>query len=676
MMVKLIGRRQFLRLSAMAAAGAAAVACQPQTVVVKETVEVEKEVTSVVEKEVTTVVEKEVTKVVEKEKVVEVASVSEKQAPALVEMVQAGSLPPLDERLPASPKVLSSARNEIPAGDLDFQVGKYGGIVRTVQPSPNWQPDIFVGTDEPLCAAPGILAEGIGGGVAESFEVSDGGKTFTFHLRPGTKWSDGEPVTTEDVQFVYEDILMNERITPTFPAFMKTGNTAGGDPLTVEIVDNYTFNVKFTEPYEGFPAFLAILQWKGYSELLLPKHYLKNFHVDYVPLADLEPLIKEASLPEGEWWTLFGSKRVNNWDVCQEKAVDYPVLNPWYLTLFGTTTMEYSRNAYYFKVDEAGQQLPYFDGITSAVVADVEMSQLKVIAGEVDFLREDATIDNLALYKENADKANIRVQMLSMHVAPTDVCLNQTYDDPAWREVVQDVRFRKAMSHATDRPTIIDTVYYGFGEMPVSVPAEYDTDLANQLLDEMGMTERNADGFRLSPSGQPFSILFEVAQDASDIVPVTELIVENYKEVGIDTSMKVLESGLLGQRIAANELQARTRWDHFPELWWGALWDANPGNWGVLWNDWFNSNGESGEEPPEDVKEFMGHVNRSIVVAGEERDVEIAAWKQMEYDNLYNIVTVERVPYPLIVNKDMRNVPTAGFAIAANFSLEQMWYDR
>jgi peptide/nickel transport system substrate-binding protein len=665
----------------MAAAGAAAVACQPQTVVVKETVEVEKEVTKVVEKEVekevTTVVEKEVTKVVEKEKVVEVASVSEKQAPGLVEMVQAGSLPPLDERLPASPKVLSSARNEIPAGDLDFQVGKYGGVVRTVQPSPNWQPDIFVGTDEPLCAAPGILAEGIGGGVAESFEVSDGGKTFTFHLRPGTKWSDGEPVTTEDVQFVYEDILSNEQITPTFPAFMKTGNTAGGDPLVVEVVDNYTFTVKFTEPYEGFPAFLAILQWKGYSELLLPKHYLKNFHVNYVPLADLEPLIAEASLPAGEWWSLFGAKRVNNWDVCAEKAVDYPVLNPWYLTLFGTTTMEYSRNAYYFKVDEAGQQLPYFDGITSAVVADVEMSQLKVIAGEVDFLREDATIDNLALYKENADKANIRVQMLQMHVSPTDVEINQTIDDPSWRLVTQDARFRKALSHATDRPTIIDAVYYGFGDMPVHVPSEYDTDLANQLLDEMGMTERDADGFRLAPDGQPFEIPFLLSQDASDIVPVCELVVENYKEVGVNASFQVVEGSLRGQRDAANEQYARVCWNHWPQLWWGALWDADPGRgWGRLWMDWFNSNGEAGEEPPADVQEFMGHVNRSIVVAGADRDAEIAAWKKMMYDNVYQIVTVENVPYPLIVNKDMRNVPTAGFAIAANFSLEQMWYDR
>lgn len=660
-MVK-ISRRDFLRTSALAAAGVAVVACAktPDAATPQPT-----QTTAPKQEQATATP-------------VPVTETESKEAPALAELVKAGSLPALEERLPKNPKVLSKARNEIATSDLELTIGKFGGIIRTVQPSPNWQPDIFVSTDEPLCASYGILAEDVGGGLAESFEALDGGKKFVFHLREGLKWSDGEPVTTEDVQFVYEDILSNEQITPTFPRWMKTGNVAGGDPLVVEIIDTFSFSVNFTEPYAGFPAWLAILQWKGYSELLLPKHYLKNFHINYVPLADLEPLIKEASLPAGEWWSLFGSKRVNNWDVCAQKAVDYPVCNPWYLTLFGTTSMEYGRNAYYFKVDEAGQQLPYIDGITSAVVADVEMSQLKVIAGEVDFLREDATMDNFSLYNENADKANIRVQLLKMHVSPTDVTINQTIDDPSWRSVVQDVRFRKALSHATDRATIIDAIYFGYAEMPVSVPAEYDPDLANQLLDEMGMTERDADGFRLAPDGKPFEIPFLNSMDASDIVPVCELIIENYKEVGINASMQVVEGTLRGERDNANEAYARVRWNHWPELWWGALWDGEPGTngWGRLWGNWYNTNGAEGEEPPADVKEYVSHLNRSIIVAGEEREAEIETWKKMQYDNVYSITTVERVAYPLIVNKDLRNVPTAGFAIAANFALEQMYYDR
>jgi len=674
-----LSRRHFLRVAAMSAAGAGLIACQPKTVVVKETVEVEKVVKETVEVEkqveVTKVVEKEVTKVVEKEKVVEVAGVSTKQAPELQQLVKEGKLPPLDERLPKNPKVLTKSRNEIPLQDLDFTVGKYGGIIRTVQPSPTWQPDIFVGNDEPLLAAPGILAEGIGGGVAESFEVSDGGRTFTFHLRPGLKWSDGEPVTSDDVRFVYEDILLNEKLTPRFPNWMRTGNSAKGDPLVIEVVDDYTFTVNFTEPYAGFPAFLAIVQWKGYTELLKPKHFLTQFHVNYTPLEKLEPLIKEQSLAQGEWWTLFWSKNANNWDLCNPKAVGFPNLQPWFAVEVGNTYSKYERNPYYFKVDEEGQQLPYINGINSAVVADVEMSQLKVIAGEVDFLREDATMDNYALYNENAEKGGYRIQLLDMHVSPTDVTINQTFADETWRMVVQDVRFRRALSLATDRETIIDAVYFGYAELPKLSPSEYDPKEANRLLDEMGMNKRGPDGFRLAPNGQPFEIPFEVSTDASDIVPVCELIIEDYKAVGINASMKVLEASLRGERETANELRARVRWHHFPELWWGALWDANPYSWGNLWNDWLTTNGEQGEEPPEDVKRFMDLVNKSIVVDGEEREQAIAAWKKMMYDNVYVIVTVERVKYPLIVNKKLRNVPTSGFAIAANFALEQMYYE-
>jgi peptide/nickel transport system substrate-binding protein len=520
------------------------------------------------------------------------------------------------------------------------------------------------------------VAEGIGGGVAESFQVSDGGKTFTFHMRPGMKWSDGEPATTEDVQFVYEDILLNEKITPTFPTFMKTGNTAAGDPLAIEVIDSYSFQIKFTEPYEGFPAFLAILMWKGYTDFLLPKHYLKQFHADYVPLEELQPLIAQQSLPEGEWWSLFNAKLTTNWAVCQEKSVDHPALYPWLLTEFGTTNMVYDRNPYYFKVDETGQQLPYIDGMLSPVVADVEMVQLKVISGEIDFLREDASVDNLALYKENADAASIRAILAPYYVTPVDVMINQTIEDPSWRTVVRDVRFRRALSHATDRETIIDAVYYGFAEMPVHVPGEYDPELANALLDEMGMTERDADGFRLAPDGQRFEIPITLMGHMTDWTAAAELIVENYKEVGINASMQVLESGLYWQRRAANEMHARMAVSHWSCLWWGALWDANPGQgWGILWQTWLNTNGEEGEEPPEDVKEFMAHVNRSIVVAGEEREAEIAAWKKLEYDNLYQIVTV-RSQDVMVVNKDLRNVSEKAFTIATNFGLEQLWYDR
>ncbi|MGQ9629534.1 MAG: ABC transporter substrate-binding protein [bacterium] len=603
-----------------------------------------------------------------------VAQMKYKEAPMLAELVKAGKLPPVEQRLPKEPKVLSAERNEIPKGDLKFEIGRYGGILRTVQDAPAWNPDIFVMCDEPLLSAPGILAEGIGGNVAKGYEVSPDEKVFTFYLREGLKWSDGVPVTTEDVLFTYEDFLMNEKLTPVFPRWMRSANKPAGKPLKVEIVDKYTFRVSFDEPYGGFPAQLAILFWKGYTELLKPKHYLKQFHIRYTPLEKLEPEIQKESLAKGEWWTLFNKRDITNWELTRPEAIGFPTLNPWMIVKATPTVAIYERNPYYFKVDSAGNQLPYIDGIRSEIVQNVEVSTMRVIAGEVDFLREDATLNKLDLYKENAKKGGYRVQLLDMHVTPADVILNLTHSDPVWRQVVRDVRFRKALSLAIDRKEIIDAVYFGFAELPTAVPSDYDPKEANRLLDEMGLDKRDAEGWRLGPDGKTFTIPFEVAMHAPDIIPVTEMIVEYYKAVGINTTMKVIDAGLQGTRRVANELKAEVGWHHGPQLWWGALWDYVPSRYGPLWNRWLTTAGKDGEEPPADVKRFIDAMDRSIAASPEKRQAAIDEYRRMMYDNLYAIITTQNVKYPLIVSEKLGNVPHAGFAIAANFSGEQLFF--
>ena len=596
------------------------------------------------------------------------------EAPELAARVAAGELPPVEERLPLEPRVLSAERNDIPPEDLNFEVGKYGGILRSVQPDPSWNPDIFVMNDESLLAAPGILADGIGGNVASSFEVSPDGQVFTLTLREGIKWSDGVPVTTEDVRFTYEDFLLNDQLTKVFPRWMRSASKSDGEPLKIEIIDDYTFRISFAERYDGFPAYLSIVQWKGYTEFVKPAHYLKQWHADYTPLADLEDEIAEEGLGKGEWGALFNNRDARNWDLTRPKALGFPVLNPWMLVDQSPTTSVYERNPYYFKVDSIGQQLPYINGLRSQVVADVEMSNLKVLAGEVDFLREDATLDKLDLYKENEDRAGYEIVLLDMHVSPTDPRLNLTYDDPVWRQVVGDVRFRTALSHAINRDEIIDAIYFGFATPSTFVPTAYDPALANRLLDEVGLDRRDAQGFRLGPDGKTFEIPFEIAMHATDMVPVTEMIAEYWKDVGLKTTMKTIEPGLQRTRRNANELQADIGWHHGPELWWGALWDFVPAGYGMAWHTWFQTAGAEGEEPPDDVKAFIAAMDRSIARSGAERQAAIDEVREIMMENVYIILNVEDVKYPLVVNKNLGNVPTGGFAIAANFAGEQLFF--
>ena len=372
------------------------------------------------------------------------------------------------------------------------------------------------------------------GNVLKDYEVSDDQKVFTFYMREGLKWSDGEPVTTEDVRFAIEDVQFNEEIMPILPAWLHSGGNTDGTPMKLEIVDEFTFKLSFDEPNGGFPISLAIQNWRGYADLLKPAHYLKQFHKDYAEPADLEKLIVEHDFEEDQetdWVNFFNYMDITEREISHSNAVGFPVLYPWMLKEMTKTHGFYERNPYYFKVDAAGNQLPYIDSVKSAIVQDTEVTGLKIIAGEVDFNREATALAKMPVYRENAENGGYEALLANMHVTPSDVFLNLTYDDPVWREVVRDLRFRQALNYAIDREEIIDTLYYGFAEPSEIIDSTLDLDKANALLDEMGM-EKGSDGFRIGPNGKRFSIPFEVQAAAPDIVPLAELLTEMWKEIG------------------------------------------------------------------------------------------------------------------------------------------------
>ena len=603
-------------------------------------------------------------------------AVTYNESPILKTMVAAGELPPVEERLPDEPLVVSSERNKVPKGDLDFEIGQYGGVLRTVRPAPDWSPDVWGVNNQPLVGAPGILAEDVGGNVVKGFEVSEDGKIFTFYMREGLKWSDGVPVTSEDVLFTYEDFLLNEKLTSIFPRWMRSGNRDDGEPLKLEVMDKYTFCISFTEPYGGFPAQLSTIQWRGYSELLKPKHYLKNFHIRYTPLEELEPLIKEEMLAKGEWWTLFNLKDIINWELTNRRALGFPVLYPWMLVEATPTVFTYERNPYYFKVDTEGNQLPYIDTLRDDLVADVAICGIKALAGEIDFLQEFAKLPDLALYKENEERGGYRTVLLDLHFAPVDISFNCTYLDPVWRKIVRDVRFRKALNMAIDREEIIDAIYFGFAELPTAVPSVYDPQKANQLLDEIGLDKRDAEGYRLGPDGKTFVIPFEISMQGTDTVPVTEMVIEQWKKVGIKATMKVLDGGLWWVRNAANELKASVQWDHLP-LWWGlSAWKDSLGTCGRLWDVWYFTNGKEGEKPPKVEKEFFDLVNRLIVVSPQEREGLVEKYRDLFYENLFFIPVAQKVKCPMIMSKKLGNIPHAGFATLTRYAGEQLFFRR
>jgi len=637
------------------------------------------------------------------------------QAPMLDAAVEAGELPPVEERLPENPRIVKEVLDEY----LDMEIGNYGGTIRLVTSVVNWDADGFIGNNEALLTMESTSSDVITPNIVESYEVSDDQTTFTFTLRKGLKWSDGTEVTMADFEFGINNFVFNEEITPVVAAWMRDGGTAEGDPFTFTVIDDNTFSLTFKSAYGGFPVHISIAGWKGYTEILKPAHFLKQFHPDFAEECHgsleayyefLQPFGTAMGYDdvkaEGVWVYIFNQVDCTNWELTDPNDAltsyyfpglieeNFPVLYPWMMTDITNGITSFVRNPYYFKVDEDGNQLPYIDYMTSTLVEDMEMVQMHYMSGGADFGRESATIDNISLYRENEDAAGITAYTTMTHMTPTDLALNVNYglntdgtvkDDDAskaWQEVIQLKEFRKALAMAIDAEEIVDAVYNGFAEVYEPHGCTHDIDGANEILDEIGMIDLDGDGYRESPSGLPFSFQIWNYAEANDIIPTIELYVEFFSEIGIKAEGYTTESTLLSTSQEANEIPARCSWVHETILWHYSDWFT--GVWGPLYQDWVDKGGLSGElegsteflEPSDELKEFYLGVQSMFTT-----DVETAVnntlptLAEFMAENQYLIIPITNVQQCVILNSDIGNVPTGGIGISWNFAMEQYFYN-
>lgn len=587
--------------------------------------------------------------------------------------VDAGNLPPLEERLPVNPLVVGPGvlltEEDLP----DWTVGTYGGTLRTAFTSAfGLSGELYVMNIEPIIAAPGIDVDGFYGNIAESFEASEDASTFTFTLREGMKWSDGEPVTTEDVAFVFEDLYNN----PEYGPFPNKFKSASGTPAQLEVVDDYTFRLIFDMPSGGILRDLAITGWSSYNDLIKPKHYLMNVHPTYADPDELSAALEAEGLTAEQWTTLFNNKDCQQSHIMQEKCIGFPQLTPWLVTEVSESGTIMERNPYYWKVDTEGKQLPYIDRLVAQVFGDGELVNLGVLSGDIDFLY-GTDYSNYPLYKENEASGGFVTVPLILHADPTALYIQTCNSDPAYTAVAGDVRFRKALSHAIDREEIIDVIYLGLGEIPTWVPAEFDPDLSEQLLDEMGMSELDADGMRLAPDGSPFTLYIEAAPVRTDMIPVGELIIDHLSFVGIRAELRQEDANVKDERIANNETQASIHW--IQSYMWAPGMDqeyAGGPQWCSSWRQWLDTGGASGTEPPAEVKRLYEILNeRKSVLPYSEADLALVdELFQIHYDNVWILPMIQNVLRPTIFNADFGNYATAGTQMGASRAGEQFYY--
>ncbi|MAS33676.1 MAG: hypothetical protein CL610_06705 [Anaerolineaceae bacterium] len=587
--------------------------------------------------------------------------------------VDAGNLPPLEERLPANPLVVEAGvlltEEDLP----DWTPGTHGGTLQTAFTSAfGLSGELYVMNIEPLIAAPGIDVEGFYGNIAESFEVNDDATVFTFTLREGLKWSDGEPVTTEDVAFVFEDLHNNADYAP-FPNKFKS---AAGTPATFEVIDDNTFSLTFDMPSGGILRDLAITGWASYNDIIKPKHYLAQFHPTYADADELSAALEAEGLTAEDWPTLFNNTDCLQNQIMQEKCIGFPQLTPWLVTEVSESGTIMQRNPYYWKVDSEGKQLPYLDRLVAQVFGDGELVNLGVLSGDIDFLY-GTDYTNYPLYRENEESGGFVTIPLILHADPTALYIQTCNADPAYLTVADDVRFRQAVSHAIDREEIIDVMYLGLGELPTWIPSEFDPDLSEQLLDEMGMDQFDGEGMRLAPDGSPFTLFIEAAPVRTDMIPVGELIIDHLSFVGIRAELRQQDPNVMNERILNNETQSSIYWIQSYQ-WAPGFNQEYVGSdvWCSSWREWLDTGGESGTEPPAEFKRLYEILNerKSTLPYSEEDLALVDELFQIHYDNMWVLPMIQNVLRPTIFNADFGNVATAGTQMGASRAGEQLYY--
>jgi len=576
------------------------------------------------------------------------------EAPALTDLVKQGKLPPVKKRLP----------DEIAVVEPVEEIGEYGGTWRK---SVTHRGDMMLSARvgyEPLVRWNRSGTEVIPN-VAKSWKISDKGKVYTFYLRKGMKWSDGEPFTADDIMFWYKDVLLNKELNPVFPVWL----TVGGQQAKLDKIDNYTIRFTFAKPYGLFLEYLA--GPNAFNILSYPKHYLKQFHPNYTSKEELDKKVKEAGL--NSWYQLFGQK------VDLNSNPDLPSIRPWVLkTPDPTTYATAERNPYYWKVDPAGNQLPYIDKLSFSFVQNTENIVLKAVSGEDDMQYQYLSLANYTVLTENAKKGGYQVYLWpSAEIA----CFypNQNVKDPVLRKLFQDRKFRIALSLAINRQEINQIGFLGLGTPHAATSVkgdpyymeeftkayiDYNPKRANELLDEIGLTKRDKDGYRLRPDGKTLAIVINVFPAETGMTPdVWELVKKYLEDIGIKTAIKVEDVSLWVTRTTAGESEiagyATTgmRWDIDP-IWYVPT--ANNCYWAPLYGVWYATEGKGGEKPIPEILELQQLYDQLKETTNTEQKLKLGrSILKSHAENVWYVGLVN-YPYPIVVKNNFKNVPKEG----------------
>jgi peptide/nickel transport system substrate-binding protein len=519
-------------------------------------------------------------------------------------------LPAVEERLPAEPLVVVPYHS----------IGKYGGQFNVLSLSAE------AGTSDYTSARHVNLVRfnddilTIEPNVAKNWAWNDDFTELTFHLREGHKWSDGQPFTSADVKFWMNELILNPEVYPEVPSWAVFGD----DTIKVEIIDDTSFKFVLPSPVPGILGYFATV----YIQPWQPKHFFDKKIEEGMTL----PEVAEMYYGNSDW------KDVPSPLLSGEADDVLPTLESHILVEETSEGRNVVANPYFFMVDTVGNQLPYINEHDESYAPDLELRNLKITNGEVDFISQSINIFDYPLYKENEENGNYTADLRYGLGQTVFYAFNLNHPDEELSRIFNDLGFRQAMSLAINRDEIAELIYLGQAEPMQFTPIdpntvdfitneqktafiEYDPGRANALLDKMGLVDVDSDGFRDRLDGEKFTLDLQFSNQGGPPA-IHELVKDYWEDIGVSTRIKEVTSDEYRERANANQAEVltfigqgtygvRVVMDPYMLLPpFGSVW--NPGG-AFGWAEWVNSAGASGIEPPEDVLELYETVSEFLM---------------------------------------------------------------
>jgi peptide/nickel transport system substrate-binding protein len=515
-----------------------------------------------------------------------------KEAPTLAARVKAGDLPPVEERLPESPYVIPHRW---------LATGNYGGRLRMIMAESYSSAikEYMYGRSFLRFLNDGL---DIGPGLVESWESNDDATEWVFHFRKGLKWSDGEPWTTADIMYWWDDMVNNDEYTGVDPPDdVRSGK---GTVAKVEAPDETTLTLTFDAPAPITPERLAAWVNSPAQEgsigplWMQPKHYMKQFHPTY-----------NKEITKKDWYLDHDNKGDFG------RNPDCPTMTGWTIKTYqdGRSAL-FERNPYYWCVDTEGNQLPYIDEVQFSVVVDDEVQKLQMSEGKVDYVHgghHGLVLEDISGFKQSEDRTGVRVHLWdSGSGTGSIVFFNYDYPDKEMRELIRNPKFRQALSYAVNREDIRKSIYFATGEVTTGTLSpkgemftlndeakqnyvkwrdayvKYDVEKAKSMLDELGVVDKDGDGKRELPSGAKLQISLDYPADATnEHIQKNNRYKRDWDAVGVATKLTPIAPEAFGETWGRGELMTTTAWevgDCSPLIYPGWVVPVETGHWAPL----------------------------------------------------------------------------------------------